>query len=60
MEEKYMKLKIEFVINKILYQKGIIPKDMYEKTAQKIDKFLLEEWSKGGIFWHYMKWNKLF
>ncbi len=43
MEEKYMKLKIEFVINKILYQKGIIPKDMYEKTAQKIDKFLLEE-----------------
>lgn len=43
MEEKYMKLKIEFVINKILYQKGIIPKDMYEKTAQKIDKLLLEE-----------------
>lgn len=38
-----MKLKIEFVINKILYQKGIIPKDMYEKTAQKIDKLLLEE-----------------
>lgn len=43
MNEKYLKLKIESVMNKILYQKGIITKDMYEKTAQKIDKFLLEE-----------------
>lgn len=43
MNEKYLKLKIESVMNKILYQKEIITKDMYEKTAQKIDKLLLEE-----------------
>ncbi len=40
MKEKYIKLKIEYVVNKILYEKKIIEKNMYEETAKKIDKLL--------------------
>lgn len=43
MNEKYLKLKIETVINKILYKKNIIEKDLYEETLKKIDKIIFEE-----------------
>ena len=31
MNEKYLKLKIESVVNKILYEKNIIDKNVFEK-----------------------------
>ena len=46
MNEKYIKLKIEYIINKILYKKNIIEKDMYNYTAKKLDKLLFEKKNK--------------
>lgn len=46
MNEKYIKLKIEYIINKILYEKNIIEKDMYNYTAKKLDKLLYEQKNK--------------
>ncbi len=43
MNEKYLKLKIEVVVNKILYKKNIINKNIFEKTSLKLDKLMLEE-----------------
>lgn len=43
MNEKYLKLKIEAVVNKILYKKNIINKNIFEKTSLKLDKLMLEE-----------------
>ncbi len=38
MDETYIKLKIEKVINKILYEKNVIEKALYEETSKKIDQ----------------------
>ncbi len=46
MNEKYIKLKIEYIINKILYEKNIIEKDMYNYTSKKLDKLLYEQKNK--------------
>lgn len=43
MNEKYLRLKIEAVVNKILYKKNIIDKNVFEKTTIKLDKLLFEE-----------------
>lgn len=43
MDEKYIKLKIEAVVNKLLYSKNIIEKNLYEETSKKLDKLLFEE-----------------
>lgn len=43
MNEIYIQLKIEMVINKLLYQKNIIEKNLYEETSKKIDKLLFDE-----------------
>ena len=43
MNEKYLKLKIEAVVNKILYKKNIINKNIFEKTSLKLDKLMFEE-----------------
>lgn len=43
MNERYIKLKIEAVVNKLLYNKNIIEKNLYEETSKKIDKLLFEE-----------------
>lgn len=43
MKEKYIKLQIETVVNKLLYQKNVIEKNSYEETARKLDKLLFEE-----------------
>lgn len=49
MNEKYLELKIEFVINKILYEKNLIDKNIYEKTSIKLDKLMFEEEKKALI-----------
>lgn len=43
MNEMYIKLKIEAVVNKLLYNKNIIGKNLYEETSKKLDKLLFEE-----------------
>ncbi len=42
MNEKYFKLKIESIINKTLYDKNVIDKDIYEKMSLKLEKLLFE------------------
>lgn len=46
MNDRYMILKIEALVNKILYQKNIIDKRKYETISKKIDKLLFEESKK--------------
>ena len=43
MNEKYLKLKIEAVVNKILYKKNVIDKNIFEKISSKLDKLMFEE-----------------
>ena len=43
MNEKYLKLKIEEVVNKILYKKNVIDKNIFEKTSLKLDKLMFEK-----------------
>ena len=43
MNEKYLKLKIDSVVNKILYEKNIIDDNVCEKTSTKLDKLMFEE-----------------
>ena len=43
MEDRYIKLKIEYVVNKLLYEKDVIDKNVYEQVSKKIDKLLFEE-----------------
>lgn len=40
--DKYIKLKIEAIVNKKLYQEKIIDKITYDKVAKRIDKLLFE------------------
>lgn len=46
MKEKYMKLKIELVVNKILYRKNIIDKELFENASRKIESLIWEETKK--------------
>ena len=43
MNERYIKLQIESVVNKLLYRKNIIEKKLYEETSKKLDKLIFEE-----------------
>lgn len=43
MNDRYIKLQIESVVNKILYKKKVIEKNIYEETSKKIDKLAWEE-----------------
>lgn len=43
MNERYIKLKIEAIVNKLLFNKNIIEKNIYEETSKKLDKLLFEE-----------------
>ncbi len=36
-------IKIEFIVNKILYKKKIIDKSMYDKVANKLNKLLYKK-----------------
>lgn len=49
MNERYVKLQIESVVNKILYQKNIIEKEIYQETSKKLDKLLFEESKKNSL-----------
>ena len=46
MDDRYVMLKIEVLINKILYQENLIDREKYDKAAIKLDKLLLEETKK--------------
>lgn len=47
-----MMLKIEAVVNRILYVENVIDKRKYEKIAKKIDKLLFEESKKNNLLEH--------
>jgi len=49
MEDRYMMLKIESVVNRILYVENVIDKRKYEKTLKKLDKLLFEESKKNDL-----------
>ena len=46
MKEEYIKWQIESVVNKLLYQKGVVEKEMYEQVDDKIDTLLFQEKKK--------------
>lgn len=46
MNEKYIKLKIESIVNKLLYKNNIIDKNIFEKTSIKLDKLMFEDSKK--------------
>ena len=46
MNEKYLKLKIEYVVNKLLYQKNVIDKNLFQKTSKKLERLIFEEKKK--------------
>ena len=46
MDDRCAMLKIEVLVNKILYQENVIDKGKYDRTAKKLDKLLLEETKK--------------
>lgn len=43
MNERYIKLQIESIVNKLLYQKKVIEKNKYDEVSIKLDKMLFEE-----------------
>ena len=43
MNDRYIILKIEIVINKILYAKNVINKEKYNQVTKKLDKLLFDE-----------------
>lgn len=43
MNERILKLKLEVSINKILYKKNIIFKNLYEETNRKLNKMIFIE-----------------
>lgn len=43
MKDRYIKLKIEIVINRILYVEGVIDEKKYKRVSEKIEKLLFQE-----------------
>lgn len=43
MNEEYLNIEIEQIVNKLLYKKKIIDKSMYERTASKLNKLLYKK-----------------
>ena len=43
MEDRYMKLKFEVVINRLLYVECVIDEKKYKRVLKRLDKLLLEE-----------------
>lgn len=43
MNERILKLKLEVSINKILYKKNMISKNLYEETNRKLNKMIFIE-----------------
>ena len=46
MEDRYIMLKIEEVVNRLLYSNGVIDKRKYERMVKRLDKLLFEERKK--------------
>lgn len=46
MNERVIQLNIESVVNKLLYKRNIIEKELYEETSKKIDRLLFEQTKK--------------
>lgn len=46
MNERIIQLKIETVVNKLLYKKNIIEKELYEDVSKKIDRLIFEQTKK--------------
>jgi|GEM_PF-4961024 len=51
MNERYIKLQIESIVNKILYNKKVIEKDLYDQTSKKLDKLIFEA-NKNNLLQH--------
>lgn len=43
MSDRLIKLKIEAIVNKLLFEKNIIEKSLYEETLKKLDRLIFEE-----------------
>lgn len=43
MNERYIMLQMETIVNKLLYQKKVIEKNKYDEVSVKLDKLLFEE-----------------
>ena len=48
MKDRYMKLKFERVINRILYVEGAIDEKKYKRVSKKLDKLLFKENKKNS------------
>ncbi len=48
MEDRYSMLKIEEVVNKLLYSHDVISKRKYERMVKRLDKLLFEERKKNS------------
>ena len=46
MEDRYMKLKFERVINRILYVEGVIDEKKSKRGSKRLDKLLFDEHKK--------------
>lgn len=46
MSDRLIKLKIETVINKLLFEKNVIEKSLYEETLKKLDRLMFEKQKK--------------
>lgn len=51
MSDRLVKLKIEVVVNKLLFEKNIIEKSLYEETLRKLDRLMFEE-QKNNVVQH--------
>ena len=43
MKERIIELKIEVIVNKLLYEKNIIDQSQYQNALKQIDKLIFEE-----------------
>ena len=46
MRERFIDLKIEVIVNKLLYKKNIIDQSQYQNALKQIDKKIFEEKNK--------------
>ena len=53
MKERIIELKIEVIVNKLLYKKNIIDQSQYQNALKQIDKKIFEEKNK------FERWLKL-
>lgn len=55
MKERIIELKIEVIVNKLLYEKNIIDQSQYQYALKQIDKLIFEENKKTK----FERWLKL-